>query len=59
MHRHVFNEHFDTPENNGLWLIVEHFYGLKPILTENSLHSIHQGYMCVLEQEFGPLDPYC
>ena len=59
MHRHVFIEHFDTPKNSGSWLVVEHFYGLKQILTSNSLHSIQQGHICVLEREFGPLDPYC
>ena len=59
MHRDVFIEHFDTPRNSGLWLVVEHFYGLKQVLTANSLHSIQQGHICVLEREFGPLDLYC
>ena len=59
VHMQVFIEHFNTPRNSGLWLVVEHFNGLKQILTANSLHSIQQGHICVLEREFGPLDPYC
>ena len=47
------------PKTSGLWLVVEHYYGLKQIFTANSLYSIQQGHICVLEQEFGPLDPYC
>ena len=38
--------------------MIEHFYGLKDVLTSNSLHSIQQGHIFVLEREFGPLDPY-
>ena len=59
MHRRVITGHFDTPKTSGLWLVVEHFYVLKEILTANSLHSIQQGHICILEREFGPLDPYC
>ena len=59
MHRGVITEHFDPPETSGLWSVVEHFYGLKQILTANSLHKIQQGHICVLEREFGPLDSYC
>ena len=59
MHRCVITKHFDTPKTSGLWLGIEHFYGLKQILTDNSLHSIQQGHICVLERELGPLDPYC
>ena len=59
MHRRVITEHFDTLKTSGLWLVVDHFYGLKKVLTANSLHSIQQGHICVLEREFGPLDPYC
>ena len=58
MHRHVITENFDTPKTSGLWLVIEHFYGLKQVLTANSLHSIQQGHICVLERELGPLDPY-
>ena len=58
MHRRVTTERFDTQKTSGLWLMVEHFYCLKQILTANSLNSIQQGYICVLETEFGPLDPY-
>ena len=58
MHRRVITEYFDTPKTSGLWLVIEHFYGLKQVLTANSLHSIQQGHICVLEREFGPLDPY-
>ena len=29
MHRRVITEHFDPPKTSGLWLVVEHFYGLK------------------------------
>ena len=58
MHRRVITEYFDTPKTSGLWLVIEHFYGLKHDLTANSLHSIQQGHICVLEREFGPLDPY-
>ena len=58
MHRRVITEYFDTPKTSGLWLVIEHFYGLKQVLTANSLHSIQQGHSCVLEREFGPLDPY-
>ena len=32
MHRRVIIEHFDPPKTSGLWLVVEHFYGLKQIL---------------------------
>ena len=55
----VITEHFDPPKTSGLWLVVEHFYGLKQIWTVNSLHSIQQGHISVLEREFGTLDPYC
>ena len=58
MHRRVITENFDTPKTSGLWLVIEHFYGLKQVLTANSLHSIQQGHICVLEREFGPLDRY-
>ena len=58
MHRRVITEYFDTPKTSGLWLVIEHFYGLKQVLTANSLQSIQQGHICVLEREFGPLDPY-
>ena len=58
MHRCVITENFDTPKTSGLWLVIEHFYGLKQVLTANSLHSIQQEHICVLEREFGPLDPY-
>ena len=57
MHRRVITEHFDTPQTSGLWLVVEHFYGLKQILTANFVHRIQQGHMCVLGREFGPLGP--
>ena len=57
MQRRVITEHFDPPKTSGLWLVIEHFYGLKQILTANSLHSIQQGNICVLKREFGPLDP--
>ena len=59
MHRRVITEHFDPPKTIGLWLVVEHLYGLKHILTANSLHSIQKRHICVLEREGGPLDPYC
>ena len=59
MHRRVITEHFDPPISSGLWSVVEHFYGLKQILAANSLYSIQQGHICVLERNFGPLDPYC
>ena len=55
----VITEHFDPPKNSGLWLVDEDFYGLKQIFTADSLHRIQQGHICVLEREFGPLDPYC
>ena len=58
MHRRVITEYFDTPKTSGLGLVNEHFYDLKQVLTANSLHSIQQGHICVLEREFGPLDPY-
>ena len=58
MHRRVITEYFDTPKTSGLWLVIEHFYCLKQVLTANSLHSIPQGHICVLEREFGPLDLY-
>ena len=58
MQRRVITENFDTPKTSGLWLVIEHFYGLKQVLKANSLHSIQQGHICVLEREFGPLDPY-
>ena len=58
MQRRVITENFDTPKTSCLWLVIEHFYGLKEVLTANSLHSIQQGHICVLEREFGPLDPY-
>ena len=48
MHRRVITEHFYPPETSGLWLVVEHFYGLKQILTANSLLSIQQGHICIL-----------
>ena len=31
MHGRVITEHFDPPKTNGLWLVVEHFYGLTQI----------------------------
>ena len=55
MHRRVIIEHFDTPKTSGLWLVIEHFYGLKQVLTANSLHSIQQGHICVLEREIRSL----
>ena len=58
MDRRVITDNFDTPKTSGLWLVIERFYGLKQVLTANSLHSFQQGHICVLEQEFGPLDPY-
>ena len=58
MHKRVITENLDTPKTSGLWLVIEHFYGLKQVLTANSLHSIQQGYICVIEREFGPHDPY-
>ena len=58
MHRCIITEHFDLLKTSGLWLVVEHFYGLKQILTVKSLHSIKQGHICVLKREFGPFDPY-
>ena len=59
MRRCVITDHFDPPKTSGLWLVVEHIYGLKLILAANSLHGIQQGHICVLEREFGPLEPYC
>ena len=59
VHRRVITENFNTPKTSGLWLVTEYFYGLKQVLTANSLHSIQQGQICVLEREFGPLDSYC
>ena len=59
MHRRVITEYFDPPKTWGLWLLVEHFYGLKQLLTANSPHSIQRGHIYVLEREFGPRDPYC
>ena len=59
MYRRVITKHFDTLKTSGLWLVVDHFYGLKQVLTANSLHGIQQGHICVLEREFGPLEPYC
>ena len=59
VHKRVITEHFDPPITGGLWLVIEHFYGLKPILAANSLHSIQQGHICVLERKFRPLDTYC
>ena len=58
MHRRVITGNFDTPKTSGLWLVIDDFYGLKQVLTANSLHSIQQGHIWVLEREFGPLDPY-
>ena len=58
MHRRVITEYFDTPKTSGLLLVIGHFYGLKQVLTANSLHNIQQEHNCVLEREFGPLDPY-
>ena len=40
MHRRVITKNFDKPKTSGLWLVIEHFYGLKQVLTANSLHSI-------------------
>ena len=57
MHRRVITENFDTPKTSGLWLVIEHFYGLKQVLTANSLQSFHHGHIYVLEREFGPLEP--
>ena len=48
MHRRVFTENFDTPKTSGLWLVIEHFYGLKQVLTANSLYSIQQEHIFVL-----------
>ena len=48
MHRRVITEYFDTQKTIGLWLVIEHFYGLKQVLTANSLDSIQQGLICVL-----------
>ena len=48
MHRYVITEHFDPLKTIGLWLVVEHFYGLKQFFTAKSLHSIQQGHICVL-----------
>ena len=59
MHRRVITEHFDTPKTSGLSLVFEQLYGLKQIVTANSLHSIQHGHISVLDREFGPLDPYC
>ena len=59
MHRCVITEHFDPLKTIGLWLVVEHFCGLKQIFMAKSLHSIQQGHICVLLREFGPLDHYC
>ena len=59
MHLLVITEHFDTPKTSGYCLVVEHFYDLKQILIAISLHSIQRGHICVLEREFGPLDPCC
>ena len=58
MHRRVITENFDTPKTSGLWLVIELLYGRKHVLAPNSLYSIQQGHICVLEREFGPLDPY-
>ena len=55
MHRRVITEYFDPPNISGLWLVVEHFYGFKQILTAISLHNIQQGHICVHEREFGHL----
>ena len=49
MHRRVITENFDTPKTSGFWLVIEHFYGLKEVLTANPPHSIQQGHICVLE----------
>ena len=49
VHRRVITEHLDPPKTSGLWLVVEHFYGLKQILTAISL----QGHICVLEENLG------
>ena len=57
MHKRIITENFDTPKTSGLWLVIQHFYGLKQVLTANSLHSIQRGHICVLEREFGLLDP--
>ena len=46
MHRRVITEHFDRPKTSGLWLVVHHLYGLKQMLTANSLNSIQQGHIC-------------
>ena len=54
----AITENFDTPKTSGLWLVIEHFYGLKKVLTANSLRSIQQGHICVHERVLGPLDPY-
>ena len=59
VYRRVVTENFYTQKTSGLWLVIEHFYGLKQVLTANSLHSIQQGHICVLEREFEPLDSYC
>ena len=36
--------------------MVEHFYGLKQLLTANSLQSIQQGPLCVLNENLGHLN---
>ena len=58
MHRRVITEHFDTPKTSGLLLVVEHFKGLKQKFLRRILHSILHGHICVLDRDFGPLDPY-
>ena len=58
MHWRVITEHFDTPKTNGLWLVVEHFYGLKQILTANSLHTnvaFNKDAFVFLNENFGHL----
>ena len=40
----VITDHFDPPKTSGIWLGVEHFYGLKKTVTANSLQSIQRGH---------------
>ena len=45
MHRRVITDNFDTPKIGGLWVVIEHFYGLQQVLTANSLYSIQQEHI--------------
>ena len=40
MHRSVITQDFDPQKTSGLWLVVDHFYGLKQMLAANSLQGI-------------------